>query len=293
MKISKTKLHQIIKEELQNVLSEVEDDDGQATTIYGPRAGKKLAGKPALRYDTAQPRQQKDSSAGDQDKTMPSAVASAIKRDQELPHAPTYRERATKVYEEYFGTYGPDALEIMTHTDPELYEILSKLAGWDTEERTLPSGSKWRIHDLFPYDTQPSPTFVEVGLEFLKAGKDILDNEAEFLSSVEKKLYAVGLRDFATTGAGTEKDLTSLAALDRSELRSAADREAVAATLEKLKEEDPEKYGRMKSLDAHSSSEYEALAAAVRELKPELYKSVYDEYLSGETEWLKNFRSPR
>ncbi len=207
MKISKTKLHQIIKEELQVILRE-QEVAGEATT-------------------------------------MPSAVASVIKREQDLPHAPTYRERAAKVYEEYFGTYGPDALERMTHTDPELDEIISKLAGWSTEDRILPSGRKWRIHDLFPYDTQPSPTFVEVGLEFLKAGKDILDNESEFLNRVEKKVYAVGLRDFATTGAGSEQDLTQIQSQLSAAQIHAAETFAVDKIIKILKNKQPEKHGNL------------------------------------------------
>jgi len=282
MKISTTKIRQIIKEELQRVLSEVEDDDGQSATIYGPRAGKKLAGKPALRYDTAQPRQQKDASADDQDKTMPSAVASAIKREQELPHAPTYRERATKVYEEYFGTYGPGALERMTHTDPELYEILSKLAGWDTEERILPSGRKWRIHDLFPYDRQPSPTFVEVGLEFLKAGKDILDNEAEFLSSVEKKLYAVGLRDFATTRAGSEQDITQIQSQLSADQIRAAETFAVDEIIKILKNEQPEKHGNLPLLHNATIPQVRELMDGIPLMEPELFKQLYNRYIKNQ-----------
>ena len=45
MKISKTKLHQIIKEELQSVLGEADDNDGWGDTVVRPRSGQKLAGQ--------------------------------------------------------------------------------------------------------------------------------------------------------------------------------------------------------------------------------------------------------
>ena len=47
MKISTTKIRQIIKEELQRVLGEGHDDlpSGAGSTIYGPRAGGNLAGQ--------------------------------------------------------------------------------------------------------------------------------------------------------------------------------------------------------------------------------------------------------
>ena len=47
MKISKTKLHQIIKEELRSIISEGDLPDYMGSTIYGPRSGKNLAGKRA------------------------------------------------------------------------------------------------------------------------------------------------------------------------------------------------------------------------------------------------------
>jgi|TARA_R110000824_G_scaffold90631_2_gene221238 sulfite reductase alpha subunit-like flavoprotein len=175
MKISTTKIRQIIKEELQRVLSEGEDDDGWGDTVYADRAGPKLAGKRGKFVGTGD--------SYDPDETEEVDVAAAIKREQESPAAPTFREEAQRLFNIFFADYDDDALEIMIHNDPELEEILAKLYGWNL--------------DLFPHDVQPSPTIVKIAQAFEKEKKVIVDNETEFLDRVEADLYQSGLAAFA------------------------------------------------------------------------------------------------
>jgi hypothetical protein len=174
MKISTTKIRQIIKEELQRVLTEQGDDDlppGAGSTKY---AVGRIPTKPRdLELDL--------------DKTQEVDVAAALKREQEAladsQKAMTFREEAERLFNIFFADYDIDSLEIMTHNDPELEDIVAKLYGWNL--------------NLFPHDVQPSPTIVKVAQDFEKEGKAILDNEGEFLDRVEKELYSAAKRKFA------------------------------------------------------------------------------------------------
>lgn len=182
MKISTTKIRQIIKEELHNVLSETDDDYDWGDTVYDDRAGPKFAGKPS--------RPGKFVGTGDSDdpdETQEVDVAAAIKREQESPAAPTFREEAQRLFNIFFADYDDDALEIMTHNDPELEEILAKLYGWNL--------------DFFRYDVQPSPTIVKIAQAFEKEKKVIVDNETEFLDRVEADIYQAALATFAQSKA--------------------------------------------------------------------------------------------
>jgi len=174
MKISTTKIRQIIKEELQRVLTEQGDDDlppGAGSTKY---AVGRIPTKPRdLELDL--------------DKTQEVDVAAALKREQEAladsQKAMTFREEAERLFNIFFADYDIDSLEIMTHNDPELEDIVAKLYGWNL--------------NLFPHDVQPSPTIVKVAQDFEKEGKGIIDNEGEFLDRVEKELYIAAKRKFA------------------------------------------------------------------------------------------------
>lgn len=178
MKISTTKIRQIIKEELQRVLTEQGDDDlppGAGSTKY---AVGRVPSKPRdLELDL--------------DKTQEVDVATALKREQEAladsQKAMTFREEAERLFNIFFADYDIDALEIMTHNDPELEDIIAKLYGWNLS--------------LFPHDVQPSPTIIKVAQDFEKDGKGIVDNEGEFLDRVEKELYRAGKEQFARTKA--------------------------------------------------------------------------------------------
>ena len=178
MKISKTKLNQIIKEELQRVLTEQGDDD------LPPGAG---STKYAIGRVPPKPRDLEL----DLDKTMPVDVPAVLKREQEAledsQQAMTFREESERLFNIFFADYDVDALEIMTHNDPELEEILAKLYGWNLS--------------LFPHDVQPSPTIVNVAQDFEKEGKGIVDNEGEFLDRVEKELYSAAKEQFARSKA--------------------------------------------------------------------------------------------
>jgi len=181
MKISTTKLRQIIKEELQRVLSEVEDD--QSATIYGPRAGKKLAGKPALRYGTSQPRQKKDSAAADQDKTQEIDMDPHLSSTDPWPDASTFRDESERLYNKFFGKYNEDAMELLLHEDPNLSDIVRKLYGWNL--------------DIYPRMREPDPTFVKIAQDFEKEGKSILDNEHEFLDRLQPEMGRWGKERYA------------------------------------------------------------------------------------------------
>jgi hypothetical protein len=189
MKISKTKLHQIIKEELRNVLSEVEDDDGQSATIYGPRAGKKLAGTPALRYGASQPRQKKDSAAADQDKTQEIDMDPHLNSTDPWPDASTFRDESERLFHHFLGNYdlADDEdladLEILLHEDPDLKDIVRHLYGWDL--------------NMFPKMREPNPVYVKVAQDFKKEGKSILDNEPEFLDRLEPEWIRWGKERYA------------------------------------------------------------------------------------------------
>tara|TARA_R110000782_G_scaffold94634_11_gene178445 strand:+ start:1003 stop:1653 length:651 start_codon:yes stop_codon:yes gene_type:complete len=175
MKISKNRLREIIKEELQRVIREEEDDSplrpDQGTTKIVPRA---------------QLNPQKAKTGIDPNKTQVVDVATAIKREQEslegATAAITFREEAERLFRKFFAGIDEDALEIMIHNDEELGEIVAKLYGWNL--------------DLFPHDRQPSPTIVKVAQDFEKERRDIVDNEDEFLSRVEQELYKTGLDKF-------------------------------------------------------------------------------------------------
>lgn len=175
MKISTTKIRQIIKEELRNVLREQKDDYDWGDTVYADRAELSRSAKSGKFMGTG--------ASYDPDKTQEVDVAAAIEREQKSPAARTFREEAARLFSIFFIDYDDDALEIMTHNDPELEEILAKLYGWNL--------------DLFPHDVQPSPTVVKVAQDFEKEGKAIVDNETEFLDRVEKELYNDAKRKFA------------------------------------------------------------------------------------------------
>jgi len=252
MKISKTKLHQIIKEELQNILSEADDD--QSTTRMVPRAELPKRGRfvgTGASYDP--------------DKTQEVDVAAAIKQEQESSAAPTFRDEARRLFNIFFVDYDDDALETLVHNDPELEEILAKLYGWNL--------------DLFPYDVQPSPTIVKIAGQFEKEGKGIIDNEAEFLKRVEEDLYAVGLRDFATTDAGSEEDLTRIQSQQSAELRSAAETFAVDEIIKILKNEQPEKHGKLPLLQNATIPQVRELMDGIPRMEPELFKQAYNWYI--------------
>ena len=175
MKISKNRLREIIKEELQRVLGEEDDDSplrpDQGTTKTVPRA---------------QQNPRKAKTGIDPNKTQVVDVAAAIKREQDslegTQKATTFREEAERLFRKFFAGIDEDALEIMIHNDDELEEIVAKLYGWNL--------------DLFPHDRQPSPTIVKVAQDFEKERRDIVDNEDEFLSRVEQELYKMGVDKF-------------------------------------------------------------------------------------------------
>jgi len=256
MKISTTKIRQIIKEELQRVLTEQGDDDlppGAGSTEY------------AVGRIPAQPRDLEL----DLDKTQEVDVAAALKREQEAladsQKAMTFREEAERLFNIFFADYDIDSLEIMTHNDPELEDIVAKLYGWNL--------------NLFPHDVQPSPTIVKVAQDFEKEGKAILDNEGEFLDRVEKELYAVGLRDFATTDAGSEEDLTQIQSQQSDELQSAAETFAVNEIIKILKNEQPEKHGKLPLLQNATIPQVRELMDGIPLMEPKLFKQAYDWYI--------------
>jgi hypothetical protein len=174
MKISTTKIRQIIKEELRSVLTEQGDDDlptGAGATIYGgDRVPPHMAGQ---RSDGRK--------SHDPDKTQVVDIAAIIEKEQEAlegdSSATTFREEAARLFDIFFSDYDDDALETLVHNDLDLQDILSKLYGWNL--------------DLFPREKEPSPTIIKIAQEFEKEKKGIIDNETEFLDRVDAEFRKV------------------------------------------------------------------------------------------------------
>jgi len=175
MKISKTKLHQIIKEELQRVLGEGHNDlpSWAGSTIYGPRAGGNLAGQRSDGKDPADVSQ-------DLDKTQEIDMDPHLNSADPWDAAATFRPESERLFNHFFGNYDDDALELLLHEDPDLNEIVRHLYGWDLNR--------------FPKMREPNPPYVEVAQDFEKEGKHILDNEDEFLDRLEPAMYRYGKR---------------------------------------------------------------------------------------------------
>jgi len=174
MKISTTKVRQIIKEELRNALSEGHDDlpAGAGSTIYGPRAGGNLAGQ---RSD--------GQTARDPDKTQEIDMDPHLNSTDPWLAAATFRPESERLFNHFFGNYDDDALELLLHEDPDLNEIVRHLYGWDLNR--------------FPKMREPNPPYVEVAQDFEKEGKHILDNEDEFLDRLEPAMDRYGKRRVA------------------------------------------------------------------------------------------------
>ena len=167
MKISKTKLQRIIKEELQRVLGEGDLSPGQGSTIYGPRAGGSLAGQ---RSD--------GQTAQDPDKTQEIDMDPHLNSTDPWLAAETFRPESERLFNHFFGNYDDDAMELLLHEDPNLKQIIRHLYGWDL--------------NMFPKMREPTPPYIEVAQNFEKEGKHILDNEDEFLDRLDPAIVRWG-----------------------------------------------------------------------------------------------------
>jgi len=175
MKISTTKIRQIIKEELRNALSEGHNDlpSGTGSTIYGPSAGGNLAGQ----------RSDGQTAAQDPDKTQEIDMDPHLNSTDPWLAAETFRPESERLFNHFFGNYDDDAMELLLHEDPNLREIIRHLYGWDL--------------NMFPKMREPNPPYVEVAQDFEKEGKHILDNEDEFLDRLEPAMDRWGKARFA------------------------------------------------------------------------------------------------
>jgi len=94
------------------------------------------------------------------------------------------KKEAEALFNHFFDQYDPDALEFMMNHDPELEEIIVQLYGWN----------------LFSYRRaypEPGADTLVIAGEFKEEGKDIFNNEEEFLQRLEKHQYGKGKTAFA------------------------------------------------------------------------------------------------
>jgi hypothetical protein len=254
MKVAKSKIRRIIIEELQMILSE--QDTGETKIVSRPAQRAAIAKRQAGLVD--QPTQKVDMEA-------------VIQKQIDMMDPSMYRPEAERLFDKFFEEYDNYQLEILLQNNDELEEIVSKLGGW-------------LVPDLFPNDRQPSPVFVEVAVEFEKANKPIIDNEEEFLTRVEEKVYDLAKQQFAATGAGTEKDKKSISRQTKRYEHLAADRFAVATVIKNLRKENPEEYGSVPIPGVHIDYVVDAeivsrLHRVIPMTEPELYKRAYNYYL--------------
>ena len=102
------------------------------------------------------------------------------------------RKEAKALFDHFFGRHHPDALEFMMQHDSELEEIIVQLYGWD----------------LFGYRRsypEPGRDVVFMAREFKDEGKDIFNNEGEFLRRLEKHQFTKGKEAFDQAIRGGEE----------------------------------------------------------------------------------------
>ena len=258
MKIAKFKLKQIITEELRNILAEQDDDTPGSTRVVSrtqlkkdAEASAKARGKDSLSL--------MDTQEIDMDAVIQQQIDS-------MADPGMYRDEARRLFDEFFYGVNEYGIERMTHNDPQLDEIVSKLAGW-------------MMPRLYKGDKQPSPIFVKVAQEFEKEGIGIVNNEDHFLDRVEQKVIAIAKKGFADTGAGSEEDVAAVSKTVKSQKEEAAKTWATNQVIKVLNDEQPDKYGYLPPLDKATTEEINQLVRDIPRAESELFKKAYNFYM--------------
>ena len=255
MKLTKSRLRQVIAEELQYILAE--EDTGETRVVS--RAELKRDAEANARAKGKDPLSVMDTQEIDMDAIIQQQIDS-------MADPAMYRDEARRLNKVFFGGRNEYGMEKLTHNDDALEEIIEKLVGW-----------------LFPRtfkgSTQPSPIFVKVAQEFEKEGISIISNEDHFLDRVEEKVLAIAKKGFADTGAGSEEDLERLGKRQAGEREEAAKGWAVSQVIKVLNDEQPDKYGPLPPLDKATTEEINQLVRDIPRAESELYQQAYDFYM--------------
>jgi hypothetical protein len=249
MKITKSKLKLVILEELQNILAE--QDTGETKVVSRPGQKAALA------------RRQNRIDQSTQEIDMDAVIQRQI---DDMSEPGMFRAEAKRLFDEFFYDINEYGIERMTHDDPQLDEIVSKLAGW-------------MMPRLYKGDDQPSPMFVKVAQEFEKEGIGIVNNEQHFLDRVEEKVIALAKRGFAQTGAGSDEDIAAVDKQNQEQAQVAAQSFAVGQVIKVLRKEDPERYGSLPDIKDSSAEIVAQLIRDIPRVKPRIYKQAYDYYM--------------
>ena len=273
MKLTKSRLRQVIAEELQNILAEEE----QGSTRVAPRA--------ELRRDAARrARRQAEKEffgTGSDDPLVTSDVAVAPSADDtqeidmdaiiqqqmdSMADPAMYRDEARRMHKVFFGGRNEYGMEMLANSDDALHEIIEKLVGW-------------MFPRTFRGNQQPSPLFVKIAQEFEKEGIQIIANEDEFLDRVEEDVLAIARKGFAATGAGSEEDLAAVTKRTQDQRKEAAMGWAVSQVIKVLNDEQPDKYGYLPPIDKATAEEIKLLMRDIPRAESELFKQAYDFYM--------------
>jgi len=93
------------------------------------------------------------------------------------------KKEAEALFNYFFDDLQPEALEFMIHNDPQLEEIVVQMYGWNLFD----------FRRVYPH---PGTDTLVIANEFKEEGKEIIDNEEEFLQRLEQHQYAKGKEAF-------------------------------------------------------------------------------------------------
>jgi len=167
MKITKARLRQIIKEEIENSLKE------------GPVTPTKYV-SPRRRMQQKQQRSAAETSP---------RISARGTYDLPVGRGGDLREESRRLFDHFFGQYDEYALEVIMRQDEELEDIITHLYGW-----ALPQVRGYR-------ELGPSADVVAIAQQFEVEDKEIVDNEEEFYTRLEALQFKRGKEQFASARA--------------------------------------------------------------------------------------------
>ena len=274
MKLTKSRLRQVIAEELQNILAEEE----QGSTRVAPRAelrrdaarrARRQAEKEFFGTDSDDPLVTSDvAAAPSADDTQEIDMDATIQQQMDSMADPAmYRDEARRMHKVFFGGRNEYGMELLANSDELLREIIEKLVGW-------------MFPRTFKGNKQPSPMFVKIAQEFEKEGIQIIANEDYFLDRVQDEVLAIARKGFAATGAGSDKDAAAVDKQTQGQRKEAAKSWATDQVIKVLNDEDPRfQRSPLPTLDKATTDEIDQLVRLIPLEKPELYKQAYDFYM--------------
>jgi len=272
MKLTKSRLRQVIAEELQNILAEEE----QGSTRVVPRAelrrdaarrARRQAEKEFFGTDSSDPLMTADVPVSSAEDTQEVDMDAIIQQQLDSMADPAmYRDEARRLFKVFFPGKREYGMEVLANSDDALHEIIEKLVGW-------------MFPRTFRGNEQPSPLFVKIAQEFEQEGIPIIANEDEFLDRVEEDVLAIAKKGFADTGAGSEEDLAAVTKQTQGQRKEAAMGWAVNQVIKVLNDEQPDKYGYLPPIDKASTEEISQLMRDIPRAESELFKQAYDFYM--------------